>query len=77
MNIQAEKIELMKLLLETENPGIIKSIKRIFARAAKHDFWDDLSKEQQEDILLGIQEIENGEYVSYEEFIQKPTLARV
>ena len=33
MNIQAEKIELVKMLLETENPMIIESIKKIFKRA--------------------------------------------
>jgi len=29
MNIQAEKIELMKMILETDNPSILNSIKRI------------------------------------------------
>ena len=33
MNIQAEKIELTKLLLNTENPSIIQAIKDIFTKA--------------------------------------------
>lgn len=33
MNIQTEKIHLAKLLLETENPQIIESIKKIFKKA--------------------------------------------
>lgn len=45
MNIQAEKIELVKLLLDTENPKIIESIKNIFKREKTDDFWDDLSKD--------------------------------
>lgn len=28
MNIQAEKLEIMKMLLETDNPGILISIKK-------------------------------------------------
>ena len=32
MNLQAEKIELVKMLLDTENPEIIESIKNIFKK---------------------------------------------
>ena len=32
MNIQAEKIALAKMLLETDNPKIIESIKEIFKK---------------------------------------------
>lgn len=46
MNIQAEKIELVKMLLDTENPKIIDSIKEIFNQTRTTDFWDDLSIEQ-------------------------------
>ena len=30
MNIQAEKLELVRMILNTDNPGILSSIKRIF-----------------------------------------------
>jgi hypothetical protein len=43
MNIEAEKIELVKMLLETDNPKIIESIKKIFKKQKSVDFWDDLS----------------------------------
>ena len=35
------------------------------------DFWETLSKEQKDEILQGIKEIENGEVVDYEEFMSK------
>ena len=50
MNIQAEKIELVKMLLDTENPKIIESIKKIFKKEEASDFWDDLSIEQRKEI---------------------------
>ena len=50
MNIQAEKIVLTKMLLETENPKIIESIKEIFKKEQSPDFWDSLSVEQREEI---------------------------
>ena len=71
MNIQAEKIEIMKMILETNNPKIIKSVKNIFRKSKENDFWATTSQEQKDDILHGIEEIENGEIVDYEDFMKK------
>ena len=71
MNIQAEKLELMKMILDTDNPSILNSIKKILRRESKKDFWDTLPQSQREEILKGIEEIENGEIVDYDDFIKK------
>jgi uncharacterized protein (UPF0248 family) len=71
MNIQAEKIELVKMLLDTENPKIIEAIKKIFKKAKATDFWYDLSIEQRKEIEKASREIENGEVTDYEAFMQK------
>lgn len=71
MNIQAEKIELVKMLLDTENPRIIESIKKILKREKTTDFWDDLSIEQRKEIEKASLEIENGEVTDYDSFMQK------
>jgi hypothetical protein len=69
MNVQTEKIELIKLILETENPGILNSIRKVLAKHAQKDFWQTLSHAQQEEILKGIEEINAGETEDYEVFI--------
>lgn len=71
MDIQTVKLELVRLILDTENPGLLNSVRRLFVNSEKADFWDDLSKLQQEEILKGIEEIENGETVSYQDIISK------
>ncbi|MBU2651866.1 MAG: hypothetical protein KKA81_13130 [Bacteroidetes bacterium] len=71
MNIQAIKLEIMKLILETDNPMILESIRKLFKKEPSPDFWETLSSEQKEDILQGIKEIENGEIVDYEDFMKK------
>jgi hypothetical protein len=71
MNIQAEKLELVRMILDTDNPSILSSIKRIFASSKNVDFWDSIPQAQKEEILKGIEEIENGETFDYEEFIKK------
>lgn len=71
MDIQAEKIELAKMLLNTQNPKIIESIKNIFKREKTVDFWTELSLEQRTEIEKASTEIENGEVTDYESFMQK------
>ncbi|HEY9220267.1 MAG TPA: hypothetical protein VIO43_01685 [Lutibacter sp.] len=71
MNIQAEKIQLAKMLLDTENPKIIESIKKIFKKEKTSDFWDELSLQQRKEIENASLEIENGEVTDYESFMQK------
>lgn len=68
MDIQLEKIELMKLLLETENPSVIKSIKKIFQKEQK-DWWDELSDEQKEMLEKSLKQADNGEVHDFKEFI--------
>jgi len=70
MSIQTEKLEIMKLVLETDNQGILEIIKGLFKKNVSTDFWENLSEEQKEDILLGIREIENGEVVDYLDFME-------
>jgi len=70
MNIPAEKLELVGMIPDTDNPGILFSIKRIFTSSRKVDFWDRLPQSQKEEILKGIEEVENGETVDYEDFIK-------
>ncbi len=71
MNIQAAKIEIMRMVLETDNPNILKLVRNIFKESTTTDFWETISKEQKEDILQGLEEIESGEVVDYEDFIKK------
>ena len=71
MDIKAEKLELVRLILDTDNPSILASIKRIFSGSKKVDFWDSLTQDQKDEILEGNEEIENGETLNYEEYMKK------
>ena len=62
MDIQLEKLELIKLVLETNDKAIIEAIKNIF-KSQKKDVWKELSPEQQEEIDLRIQEANRGDQV--------------
>lgn len=70
MNIQAEKLELIKMLLNTNKPSVLKSIRKIFEKE-KIDFWNTLSEEEKEDIKQGIEELDKGEKYPYDEIMSK------
>ena len=62
MDLQSEKLELIKMLLKTNDKVIIEAVKNIF-KSEKKDVWKQLSPEQQEQIDLGIQEANRGDQV--------------
>ncbi|GHT56341.1 hypothetical protein FACS189446_8440 [Bacteroidia bacterium] len=71
MNTQAEKIQLTKWILDTDNPRILETIKNIFIKERNMDFWESLTGEQKKDIELGIAEISKGEKIEYNTFMGK------
>ncbi|WP_426064529.1 hypothetical protein [Flavobacterium sp. DSP2-3-1] len=62
MDLQSEKLELIKMLLKTNDKVIIEAVKNIF-KSEKKDVWKQLSPEQKEQIDLGIQEANRGDQV--------------
>jgi hypothetical protein len=70
MNIQLEKLELIKLLAETNDESIITSIKNIF-NSEKKDWWDELSEEQKFEIEEGEGQIKRGEFILFEDLMKK------
>ncbi|EMY3584771.1 hypothetical protein [Flavobacterium psychrophilum] len=70
MNIQLEKLEIIKMLVETNDSSIIESIKKIF-KSEKKDSWEELSDEQKIEIEEGERQIEKGEFFYYEDIMKK------
>ena len=71
MDIRAEKLRLIELLLHTNNPSIIKKIKSIFQSEESQDIWETLSTNQQHEIDKALIEITEGSTVPFSTFIEK------
>jgi len=71
MNIQSEKLEIMRMILETNNPDILESVKKLFSKESTADFWNTLPQNQKDEILEGLEQIEKGETVNYDELMKK------
>ena len=70
MDLQTAKIELTKLILSIENPTIIEKIKDLLINETS-DFWSDLTNEQKDELKLGIQQLNEGQRISFKDFLKK------
>jgi predicted transcriptional regulator len=69
MDLQAEKIELVKLLLDTDNPSVLDEIKAIFQKQG-HDFFEDLPQHVKDSIEAGLKDIENGDVYEHDDVMR-------
>ena len=58
MNLQAEKIQLAKMILSIENKSIVQQIKDVLD-SSKSDWWNTISKEEQRAIKEGLEDLDN------------------
>lgn len=67
MNLQAEKIELAKRLLDTEDVSIVKAIKAIFA-GSEHSSaeWGDLPDQVIDDVKESFKQVDAGMGIPHE-----------
>jgi hypothetical protein len=68
MDIKLEKLNLIKLIEDTNDLTVIQSVKNFF-KTEKKDWWDELSDEQKVELKFSLDEFDNGKYSSFEEFI--------
>nr|WP_309755039.1 hypothetical protein [Flavobacterium sp.] len=60
MDIQSEKIELIKMLLATTDVTLLKAVRNVFEKQ-QQTVWTELSAEEQEQIEIKIQEDNRGD----------------
>ena len=70
MDIQTSKIALVKMILNIENDKFIEKITE-FIQKEKIDFWNELSLAEQKEIEKGIEELNKGKRVEFNDFLKK------
>lgn len=66
MDIQAEKLELAKLILSTNDKGLIDQVRSLF-KAKDENWWNELPINVQKGINESIEQANRGEFISYDE----------
>ena len=73
MNIQAEKIELAKLILSTNDSGLINQIKDLF-KEKEENWYDDLPLLVKQGMDESIAQANRGDFISYDELKKEVAL---
>lgn len=66
MNIQAEKLSVLQQILNTNDIGIINDIKSLL-NSREDDWFDGLSKVQQNDVLEGLSQLDKSDVFSHQD----------
>ncbi len=70
MNIEATKLELMHLLLQTQKESLLAKLKTVFEEE-QVDWWSEMSKEEQEEIRTGLSQADKGDYIANESVMNR------
>lgn len=71
MNLQAKKLELVQLILNTERPTVLKKVEDMLKKEQSTDWWDEISESERQAIKQGIAEADRGETIPHEDVMKK------
>ena len=69
MNLQAKKLELVQLIINTEKPSILQKVEDVFKK--KVDWWDEISEDERKSIEKGLAEADRGELIPHEQVMKE------
>jgi len=69
MDLRAEKLNILQTIINTDDEGLIKDV-TAFLSGRKRDWFDELSEDQQNDVLTGLAEADRGETVPHSEVVK-------
>lgn len=64
--MQTEKLSLIQKIINSDDEGLIEEINSLIS-TKDFDWFNGLNKSQQDDVLTGINQLDNGETFSHEE----------
>lgn len=70
MNIQAKKLELVRLILNTEKPAILEKVAKIFQQE-ETDWREGLPSDVIESVERGLHQSKTGQTVSHDQVMEK------
>lgn len=70
MDIEATKLELIRLLLQTRKESILKKLLAVYEEE-KVDWWNDLTEDEIEEIKTGLAQADRGEYTDHEKVMKR------
>lgn len=60
MDIEATKLELMHLLLQTQKETLLAKVKKVF-EDEHTDWWDDMNEDEKKEMETGLKQADKGQ----------------
>lgn len=70
MNIEATKLELMHLLLQTQKETLLAKVKKVF-EDEQVDWWDDMDEEEKKEVETGLAQADKGELKPHDKVMKR------
>jgi len=71
MNLEAKKLELVKLILNTEKKSVLAKVEAVLKMEKDSDWWDEISEAEKEEIEKGIAEADSGQLIPNDEIMKE------
>jgi hypothetical protein len=71
MNLQAKKLELVQLILNTRKPLTLKKVEEVLKKDREEDWWDGISDAERKSIEQGLAEADRGELIPHEQVMRE------
>ena len=71
MNLQAKKLELVQLIINTRKPLTLKRVEEILKSENGPDWWDEISEAERRSIEKGLAEADRGELIPHEKVMKE------
>jgi len=71
MNLQAKKLELVQMILNTKRPAILKKVEDVLKKEKVTDWWDEISEAERQAIEKGLEEADRGELIPHKEVMKE------
>ena len=70
MDLQAEKLRLVQAILNIDSLKLIKEVDAVLSNR-EEDWFDELSEDQQQSVLRGLEQADRGYTISHKEAIAR------
>ena len=70
MNVEATKLELMHLLLQTQKESLLAKLKKVFEEE-QVDWWNEMSKEEQQEVEIGLAQADKESSITNETVMKR------
>ena len=71
MNLQAKKLELVQLILNTQKPAVLAKVEAIFKKEKGADWWNEISEAERNAIEEGLAEADRGALLPHAEVLKE------